>query len=402
MGILHRRTFFGFPFLLLPLVYLPCLLSWTANFQHLGALVADPLESSPFYFHDHLYVMQSEMGNFPPDNQPHSYFCVVDSFDGSKINCPNNSVGYAFFSAIVDHVGPVETLWVFGSNWDRAQSHRPGCAPWGCGSCAAVASGNQSAQCLVGAWKSTDLLTFEGPINILALPTNITVPNVGVSMVNRSSSIPPPANLPDHQAFMALEAGIPNHNGHLIAINTGSKDYNLFTNWVLLNISEYSISGNVGEAVSCPSARYNPVDGYYYVMGGGNMVDLTRSKNLTTGSWSLAYEHIEIGCTYQLENCSVGTPIARIAPDFYTQYWLNGSDHNMRIFLENMTAWQYSVNDVDFCDDTKGTTYFIYGTCAQTAPANFTGKASNFYQLGIYNGTEGEWLASYFDGNASE
>ena len=383
------------------ILLLPTLLSWQANFKHIGALVSDPLESSPLYFQNHLYIMQSEMGNFPPDNQPHSFFCIFDGLTGNKIICPNSSVGYAFFSAIVDHTSSVETIWVFGSNWDRAQSHAPGCQPWGCGSCAQVASGNQSANCLIGAWKTTDLINFIGPINIIALPTNITVPNVGVGMVNRPSSIPPPGNLPAHQAFMALEAGMPNHNGHFIAINTGN-DYNLFTNWVLLNISEYSISGNVGEASGCPSARYNPKDGYYYVMGGGNMVDLTRSNNLTSGSWTLAPNHIEIGCTYQLENCSIGTNIARIAPNYYTNYWINGSDHNRREFLNNLTLWQYSVNDVDFCDDTVGNTYFLYGTCAQTAPANFTGKAGNFYQLGIYSGLEGDWLNSYFTNTTDE
>ena len=75
--------------------------------------------------------------------------------------------------------------------------------------------------------------------------------------------------------------------------------------------------------------------------------------------------------------------------------WANGSDHGDRAFLQNLTEWNWSVNDADACDN--GThTFFIYGQCAQTAPKNFTGKSGNFYQLGIAPGTTPEWLASYF------
>jgi hypothetical protein len=103
------------------------------------------------------------------------------------------------------------------------------------------------------------------------------------------------------------------------------------------------------------------------------------------------------GCVHGAENCSIGTPIARIAPGYYTSYWANGSDHGMRQFLDNMTLWNWASNDVDFCDSGGvGPTTFIYGVCAQTAPANWTGKAGNGYQLGTFPGTVGEWLASYF------
>lgn len=82
-------------------------------------------------------------------------------------------------------------------------------------------------------------------------------------------------------------------------------------------------------------------------------------------------------------------------PLFSFSFWANDSDHGDRAFLTNLTAWQFSVNDADVCDN--GThTFFIYGQCAQTAPRNFSGRAGNFYQLGIYEGTTAAWLASYF------
>ena len=85
-------------------------------------------------------------------------------------------------------------------------------------------------------------------------------------------------------------------------------------------------------------------------------------------------------------------------PGIYTNYWLNESKPNarhQREFLLNLTEWNWSVNDADVCDN--GThTHFIYGQCAQTKPANWTGKAGKFYQLGIREGTTTEWLASYY------
>ena len=32
----------------------------------------------------------------------------------------------------------------------------------------------------------------------------------------------------------------------------------------------------------------------------------------------------------------------------------------------------------------------------QGAPANWTGRPGNFYQLGTYSGSEGAWLASFY------
>ena len=104
---------------------------------------------------------------------------------------------------------------------------------------------------------------------------------------------------------------------------------------------------------------------------------------------------IAVGCTDKLEDCSTSSAVARITDSFFTQYWKNGSDYGARAFLSNLTDWNFSVNDADVSDN--GThTFFIYGQCAQTAPSNFTGKASGFYQLGIYKGNTASWLNSYF------
>jgi len=239
---------------------------WRPNFEHVGALAMDTLESTPFTLRGVLYVMQAMMGAFAPDGEAHSFFCIHAAATGAVVSCPNSSSGYAFQSAIVDDARGV--LWVFGSAWDRAQSHKPGCAPWGCGACAA-------GRCNVSVWSTTDLVSWAGPAAAVQLPPGVTVPNVAVGFRPRAA---PPAGLPQHQAFMILESSAE------MAINVGA-DGNLAENWVLLNAS-YRMT-NAGEAPGCPAARYNARDGFYYVMGGGNYVDVARSRTLLAGSWEV-------------------------------------------------------------------------------------------------------------------
>ena len=56
-----------------------------------------------------------------------------------------------------------------------------------------------------------------------------------------------------------------------------------------------------------------------------------------------------------------------IADGYYTNYWANASDRGGREFLNNLTAWQWSVNDPDLCDHGgHAPTYFIYGRVPST------------------------------------
>ena len=375
--------------LLLALAAPPSLAVWQANFAHAGAWVGSSLESTPLYYKGRLLMMQSQMGNFAPDGLPHAYFCVFDGATGARLNCPNSSSGHAFCSALVDATpGRNETLWVFCSAWDRA-SHDCPHPGWGCGACADPAGG-----CYVGAWScaAEDVAQCEWAFGrALTMPGKLTVPNVGVALVPPSPQ-PPPAPLPKHQAFMALEAS------YSVAINVGT-DGDLSANWIFLDPALFGVEG-VSDGGLCPFSRYDPATARYYVAGGGNNINLMRSANLTRGSWEAptwagGSRIVEQGCTHLAEECGPGSPVARVAEGFYTQYWANGSDHGDRAFLPNLTAWQYSVNDADVTFNGSHT-LFIYGMCSQTAPKNFTGKGGNFYQLGVYEGTTEEWLASYY------
>ena len=198
-----------------------------------------------------------------------------------------------------------------------------------------------------------------------------------------------------------------------------------------------------GMGIECMAVRYNPMDEYYYAFGGGEEIVLTRSKNLrcvhllvppqpclpvsaacatdkvlvtvacSVGSWEGGYSlktaprgHLwgrgilmETGCTYLNESCAPSTTMSRIAPGYFTNYWANQSDQGGtgRLFLKNLTSWQGSVNDADFCDESgSGPTRFIYGMSCQNRKPGASGKCGNFYSVGIFDGNESEWLSSYF------
>ena len=226
--------------------------------------------------------MQSVMGLVPADgsNGAHSLFCIFDATTGEKVTCPESSAAYAFCSAIVDYTTPPHRLWVFCSAWDRANHTYcgPG-ASWGCGACGDAERG-VGPGCHVAAWSSEDLVTWSKPVAAITLPLNQTVPNVGASMVPHAAATVLP-NVPKHQAFMALENG-----AFPMAINVGD-DRDLSKNWRLLPVNRSSDACKHSTAhvtcepgVACPSTRYNPVDQYYYVFGGGNDITITRSKDL--------------------------------------------------------------------------------------------------------------------------
>lgn len=138
---------------------------------------------------------------------------------------------------------------------------------------------------------------------------------------------------------------------------------------------------------------------------------LKRSRNLSYGSWQSpprSRSPMESGCinrtaglgTNKLaptQDCAPGSAVARIAPGFSTHYWANNTDRGRRAFLDNLTAWDWSVNDADLCDrNGEGPTYFMWGMCAQTHAKNWSGTVGGFYQIGMWNGTAADFLASYF------
>ena len=402
-------------------------ITFLRNFKPQGSFGNFGQEASPVYLNGKLYLVQSIMGQPVPGQGAHSYFCVYDAETGEKVSCPASSSAFAFCSAIVDHSAPPQKLWVFCSAWDRANKTYCGnetTAGWGCGACTEARRG-KGGGCYVASWSTEDLKTWDGPRAAVTLPITDgqpgqTVPNVAASMV--PASAPPIHGVPKHQAFMALENG-----AHPIAINTGT-DRDLSKNWKLL-------AGAGSPGLACPAARYNPLDKYYYVFGGGNDITLTRSTDLKV--WEPRNMSMMTHCIAQKEclkyrppcakdakrydeccigtlDCSPASGEGQIASDYFTQYWANLSDCRScktpgspascefcrRSMLGNLSAWDWSVNDADFCDEGgKGPTRFIYGLCQQTRPLaarDEPSRGGGGYHVGIFPGNEFEWLSSFY------
>jgi hypothetical protein len=300
------------------LLLAPLVASWAPNFAHQGALVGSSLESTPLFYRGSMYLMASEMSTFG-DGGAHSYFCIYDLATGERLNCPLASLGHAFCSALVDaaSVPGTETLWVFCSAWDRANHTSCAKPGWGCGACADPAGG-----CYVGSFacSAPDVRDCGNSWNFtkaLTLPGHVTVPNVAVGLVPHGAN-PPNTSLPRHQAFMALETSLS------VAVNVGG-DGDLGANWLLLDPQQFAVQ-QVGDGGLCPFARYNAADGYFYVAGGGHHVNLARSRTLQLGSWSNppASPAIAVGCTDRAEDCSPGSPVARLS-GYYSGYVSGGA-----------------------------------------------------------------------------
>ena len=381
-----------------------------------------------------LPVVSSQIG------AAHSFFCVFDGTTGQNVSCPESSSDHFFFSAIVDHTRGEEnqTVWVFGSAWNRAnrtaavspgargpadlpdsaevgvrataerrsRSSPVGWGSWGSGPCDDASRG-VGPGCHVGAWSSRDMKTWQFS-KAVTFPVPQTTANPGASIIPISSQPTPAGRLARHQAFMALEGGP-------LAINTG-KDGDLHQGWELLapnyttaprNPKRPDAGSSGGFGLPCPSARYNPLDNYYYVFGGGVDIQLRRSRDLSAHSWSepvlmatgcaksggsSKYNQTDASCT-----ASVGNNMTRIAPGYFTEYWASSRGRKKIPFLGNMSAWDWGTSDADFTDQGgKGPTRFIFVQNWQGKPPGWVGSGGGFYQVGVFEGTEFEWLSSYF------
>ena len=107
---------------------------------------------------------------------------------------------------------------------------------------------------------------------------------------------------------------------------------------------------------------------------------------------SSKYNQTDASCT-----ASVGNNMTRIAPGYFTEYWASSRGRKKTPFLGNMSAWDWGTSDADFTDQGgKGPTRFIFVQNWQGKPPGWVGSGGGFYQVGVFEGTEFEWLSSYF------
>lgn len=295
----------------------------------------------------------------------HSYFRVRDFSTGIVLVNISSSIGFGFGSAFVDY--ETSTFWIFGTVNDRCGNNT---LP-DIGSVYAFSSKDVDLK----SWTRTKTdVDWKGP-------------NTDVARVFDS-----PFGIPPHRFVMITE-------GATFAINNDPLG-DLTSGWITLN-KTYGIP-NCPEGCQCPSIRFLPSDGYYYILTGGHNIWLLRSKDLQKWEEPEIKPFIapSIGDGV-VASPAVGNPATIDASDeWYAAHSMN-TTHEM---LANLNDWDHNSNDADMCCDSWSgasiitTSYFNWGPSSQGAkPSGGLNGPSCMQGLATVNITLDKVLQSYFN-----
>ena len=374
----------------------PQLADWQPRYDATGVYTNalwDPAESTPFRFKGKMYVMESVEGDgrfFNKTTQGGSFFRITDLATGIVLQNVSESLGHAFFSAVVDDDAGV--VWVFGAAHHRGWDNLGPCDD------NSKEGGSPAKGCYVGAWKSSDLTTWSKTFKTVTFPDGNFTQNNDVTWVRPTYSdwgARHGSTLPKHQAAMALEAEGGNFG---VAINTG-------TDGDLSRTADWKIVSSVQRMPehACPAFRYDPTHGDYYLTGGGETQEGPyRSKDLiswmkspfsplTQNSVALAKAHMR----------SLADRDEKIGP-FYKERWAElppAEVELQKIWLANVSKWNWGHSDFDWCcDDNEAPSYLLYMVTQQGHPDGWKthSQGSWFQAMGTMNATIIEWLRGYF------
>eukprot|EP00041_Stephanoeca_diplocostata_P020356 m.453662 g.453662 ORF g.453662 m.453662 type:complete len:256 (-) comp21553_c0_seq3:403-1170(-) len=183
-------------------------------------------------------------------------------------------------------------------------------------------------------------------------------------------------------AFVAQELPIPKqYSRKILIVGIVVTDGNVWWDGntdlsTKLSVLPVTAVGYTSFGKACPTTRYDPQGNYYYVFGGGDIITLTRSKDLKL--WEHATDMLATGCIsdavcsqyrpqcaanatsfnkccVERPDCSLPQNGGRIAHGYFINYWANRSDCNsqgcVRDCVRNESTWNWSVNDADFTDE---------------------------------------------------
>eukprot|EP01043_Picozoa_sp_COSAG02_P011603 COSAG02_NODE_430_length_22462_cov_52.755042_9_plen_666_part_00 len=370
--------------------------SWLPRYDATGVYTNSlwkSAESTPFRFNGRMYVMESVEGDgnfFNKTTQGGSYFRITDLTTGIVLRNVSESIGHAFFSAVVDDERGV--VWVFGAAHHRGWDNLGPCDD------NSKTGGSPAKGCYVGAWKSSDLTNWSKTFKTVTFPDGNYTQNNDVTWV-RPSYFDWEARhgraLPRHQAAMALEAEGGNFG---VAINIG-------TDGDLSRAAEWKIVSSVQRMPehACPAFRYDPMHGDYYLTGGGETQEGPyRSKDLRSWTKSplspLTQNSVTLANAYMR---SLADRDGKISP-FYKEKWaeLSPAETDLqKLFLANISKWSWGHSDFDWCcDDNKAPTYLLYMVTQQGHPDGWNShtQGSWFQAMGMANTTIIDWLRGYF------
>ena len=247
----------------------------------LGAYDYQTQESTPVIYNGRLLMMESMFVGDPEFNPTlcpasNSYLRVRDQATGVAVVNISSSCGAAFGAAFVQtNDEGVDTLFIYGST----------------GRFSGACSGS-AVNCTVGAFYSSHPALIDSSWTFLPrvvgyghMIYNQDVAHVGAPTGTALVRATDPV-LPPHQWVMILEGDVA--QGFQFAVSNLS-DPTDKDGWQGLPYSQFQMDnfGN-GQVGACPSIRFDPSTGYYYVLTGGDKIVVLRSKTLTKGSWQLA------------------------------------------------------------------------------------------------------------------
>jgi hypothetical protein len=351
------------------------------------------VENIPCGYWDHAGVWEPAVfGN-------HSYARIRDFQTGEVLVNVTATIGFGFVTAFPDYDRGI--LYLFGVASDRCR-------------------GNGQAQDVWTWWTSDPALADASFRTATAFQLNQTTYNVGVSLVGplprgpAGSAGSSDSNV--HAAWLGMHARVrhdkgarplPPHNFVMMlecfhfAINAGT---NLTSGWVLLP----NTTVPAGAPCGGPTMRYNPNDGYYYILTGGTYVHMYRTLDFVAWEESNPSPFI--------------TPAegdAEVAPfqDFPAAATIKGSPPNLHVGVpqpyprrpftpywqgSNWTSWVENSNDADICclhANVSDAAYIIWGASTQGRPPKppLTGTDAGTNAVAIAQGLPlWEMLSAYF------
>jgi len=345
-------------------------------------------ESSPLVFNGALLMFES-MAEASPQWAGHwdprfvncsCYYRMRDLMSGRVIVNITETCNHAFGAAlVVSNAVGLDTVYIFGTPWIRygsPRNHRRGDVEWD-GPC-------NNNNCTVDAfWSSDPKLVMWNARFPAARPvklvynndvTHISAPSTAVARARSSD-----AALPPHQWIMAIEAGVRTE----FALSNSSDPTDPEA-WTFLDPSVYILPQfGIGDIGQCPSIRYDPATGWYYVLTGGNTIRVLRTADLR--NWTLANNHGVI-LPPSVDDCNV-------APQEFAHYKPTG---DAIALLENCKSTNSSIgfgNDSDV-DLTEAIVDGILVTLFQHGANNQ--KSFGFGNLAIHYGGMFEFLDSLF------
>jgi len=305
-----------------------------------------------------------------------SYFRIRDLDSGVVLRNLTESCQHSFGSAFVDTLpNGTEVLWIFGSSWWRPELTAPrsrflaGDKAGGVDSSTWSGGCSKDATCSLGAFRTTDpeLRIFAAA----AIPMNRSTWNVDVTHG-------PPAADGSKTYVMAAEQqplpGAPSGSSWTSYFFVNSaKDGDLTTAWTMLPTATH-VLGGPGTHGACPTLRYFPGSGYYYVISGGLSVYLDRSKDLS--SWEPSSDRGIVLQASKAEDTALCTEFVHYIPTA------------AEAALLAAPGWDVDASDVDLAQvsPTEVVFFYLFGNQGSTI----------FSALGRYNGTVQSWFEAQY------